>query len=125
MTVFDHNELDDLIHGRTRLGIMAFLSTAEEADFVSMRRALKLSDGNLSTQIAKLEEAGYVRTKKRFVDKRPQTTVLLTPNGRKAYMAYLDQLKQLIEKAIADNTLFLHSYRETQSRMHSMSSEAK
>ena len=97
MSAFDHNALDDVIHGRARLGIMAFLSTAGEADFVSLRQTLKLSDGNLSTHIAKLEEAGYVRTKKRFVEKKPQTTVVLTDAGRKAYVAYLDQLKQLLK----------------------------
>jgi len=97
VTAFDHNALDDVIHGRARLGIMAFLSTAEEADFVSLREALKLSDGNLSTHISKLEAAGYVRTKKRHVDKKPQTTVVLTEPGRKAYVAYLDQLKQLLK----------------------------
>lgn len=97
MTAFDHNALDDVIHGRARLGIMAFLSTAEETDFVSLRDALKLSDGNLSTHIGKLEEAGYVRSKKRFADKKPQTTVVLTEAGRKAYLTYLDQLKQLLK----------------------------
>lgn len=97
MTAFDHNALDDVIHGRARLGIMAFLSTATEADFVALREALKLSDGNLSTHIAKLEEAGYVRAKKRFVEKKPQTTVVLTEAGRKAYISYLDQLKQLLK----------------------------
>ena len=97
MSAFDHNALDDVIHGRARLGIMAFLSTAGEADFVSLRQALKLSDGNLSTHIAKLEEVCYVRTKKRFVEKKPQTTVVLTDAGRKAYVAYLDQLKQLLK----------------------------
>ena len=97
MTAFDHNALDDVIHGRARLGIMAFLSTAGEGDFVSLREALKLSDGNLSTHIAKLEEAGYVRTRKRFVEKKPQTSVALTDAGRKAYVAYLDQLKQLLK----------------------------
>lgn len=97
MTAFDHNSLDDVIHGRARLGVMAYLSTAEEADFVSLRTALKLTDGNLSTHIAKLEEAGYVRTKKRFVDKKPQTTVVLTETGRKAYVAYLEQLKSLLK----------------------------
>ena len=97
MTAFDHKALDDVIHGRARLGIMAYLSTAKEADFVSLREALKLSDGNLSTHVAKLEERGYVRVKKDFVDKKPQTTVVLTEPGRKAYVAYLDQLKQLLK----------------------------
>lgn len=97
MSAFDHNALDDVIHGRARLGIVAYLSGGEEADFVSLRAALKLSDGNLSTHLAKLEEAGYVRVKKRFVAKKPQTTVALTDAGRKAYIAYLDQLKQLLK----------------------------
>jgi DNA-binding MarR family transcriptional regulator len=96
---FDHNALDDVIHGRARLGIMAFLSTAEEADFITLRQALKLSDGNLSTHLAKLEEAGYVRVKKRFVDKKPHTTVALSEAGRRAYVSYLDQLKQLLKRA--------------------------
>ena len=97
MSAFDHNALDDVIHGRVRLGIMAYLSGGDEADFVSLREALKLSDGNLSTHLAKLEEAGYVRVKKRFVDKKPQTTATITDAGRKAYIAYLDQLKQLLK----------------------------
>jgi DNA-binding MarR family transcriptional regulator len=98
VTGFDHNALDDVIHGRARLGIMAFLSTAEEAEFVTLREALKLSDGNLSTHIAKLEDAGYVRTRKRFVDKKPQTAVVMTDAGRKAYIDYLGQLKRLLAR---------------------------
>jgi DNA-binding MarR family transcriptional regulator len=97
VSAFDHNALDDVIHGRVRLGIMSFLSSAEQADFVSLREALKVSDGNLSTHIAKLEAAGYVRPKKRFVDKKPQTTVMITNAGRKAYISYLGQLKQLLK----------------------------
>lgn len=99
MKPFDHNALDDVIHGRARLGIMAFLSTAGEGDFVALREALKLSDGNLSTHVAKLEEAGYVRVAKRFAGKKPQTSVALTPSGRKAYVAYLDQLRQLLKNS--------------------------
>jgi DNA-binding MarR family transcriptional regulator len=97
VSAFDHNSLDDVIHGRVRLGIMAYLSGSDEADFVSLRQVLKLSDGNLSTHLAKLEEAGYVRVKKRFIDKKPQTTASITDTGRKAYIAYLDQLKQLLK----------------------------
>lgn len=98
MSAFDHNALDDVIHGRARLGIMAYLSTAHAADFVSLREVLGLSDGNLSTHVAKLEEAGYVRAKKTFVGKKPQTTVVLTEPGRRAYTAYLDQLKRLLQR---------------------------
>jgi DNA-binding MarR family transcriptional regulator len=98
VSAFDHNALDDVIHGRARLGIMAYLSTAEATDFVSLRKALDLSDGNLSTHVAKLEEAGYVRTKKSFAGKKPQTAVVLTESGRRAYAAYLDQLKHLLQR---------------------------
>jgi DNA-binding MarR family transcriptional regulator len=99
VSAFDHNALDDVIHGRARLGIMAYLSTADAADFVSLREALSLSDGNLSTHVTKLEEAGYVRTKKSFAGKKPQTTVLMTEAGRRAYAAYLDQLKRLLQRS--------------------------
>jgi DNA-binding MarR family transcriptional regulator len=75
---------------------MAYLSTAEAADFVSLRDALSLSDGNLSTHVVKLEEAGYVRTKKSFAGKKPLTTVVMTDAGRRAYAAYLAQLKRLL-----------------------------
>lgn len=98
MSAFDHNALDDVIHGRARLGIMAYLSTADAADFVSLREALGLSDGNLSTHVAKLEEANYVRVKKSFAGKKPQTTVVLTEAGRHAYASYLDQLKRLLQR---------------------------
>lgn len=98
MSAFDHNALDDVIHGRVRLGIMAYLSTAETTDFVSLRDALDLSDGNLSTHVARLEEAGYVRTKKSFAGKKPLTTVVLTDAGRRAYASYLVNLKRLLQQ---------------------------
>jgi len=95
---FDANALDEVIHGRARLGIVAFLSTAEEADFTTLRDRLQLTDGNLSTHLRKLEDAGYARMKKRFVARKPQTTVMLTDAGRAAYLHYLEQLQHLIQE---------------------------
>ncbi len=61
MSRFDHTALDDVIHGRLRLGIMAYLSTASPAPFVELRTKVNATDGNLSAHLSKLEEAGYVR----------------------------------------------------------------
>ncbi len=93
---FNIDSIDDVIHGRLRLGIMAFLSTAGAAEFPLLKTRLQASDGNLSVQLRKLEEAGYVAIDKAFVGKKPQTMVTLTPAGRAAYIAYLDAMRKLI-----------------------------
>lgn len=99
MDDFNIDQIDDVIHGRLRLGVMAYLSTAGSAEFTGLKTRLQATDGNLSVQLRKLEEAGYVTIDKAFVGKKPQTTVTLTGEGRKAYIAYLDAMKKLIEDA--------------------------
>ncbi|MBW8881090.1 MAG: transcriptional regulator [Asticcacaulis sp.] len=96
---FNIESLDDVIHGRLRLGVMAFLSTAGSADFTLLKKRLQASDGNLSVQLRKLEEAGYVAIDKAFVNKKPLTTVTLTAQGRTAYIAYLDAMRKLIDES--------------------------
>ncbi len=96
---FNIDSLDDVIHGRLRLGVMAFLSTAGSAEFTLLKTRLQASDGNLSVQLRKLEEAGYIEIGKAFVGKKPQTTVTLTDSGRAAYIRYLDAMKKLIGDA--------------------------
>jgi len=93
---FNIEAIDDVIHGRLRLGIMAFLSTAGSADFPLLKNRLQATDGNLSVQLRKLEEAGYVSIDKAFVGKKPQTTVTLSEAGRAAYIGYLDAMRKLI-----------------------------
>jgi DNA-binding MarR family transcriptional regulator len=66
---FDHTEIDDVIHGRLRLGIMAYLSTVSPAPFVELKGKVNATDGNLSTHLSKLEEAEYVRIEKTFSGK--------------------------------------------------------
>ena len=95
---FNIESLDDVIHGRLRLGIMAFLSTAGSADFTLLKNRLQATDGNLSVQLRKLEEAQYVTIEKAFVGKKPQTTVTLTARGRTAYIGYLDAMRKLIDE---------------------------
>jgi DNA-binding MarR family transcriptional regulator len=94
---FNIDALDDVIHGRLRLGVMAFLSTAGSADFTQLKGRLQATDGNLSVQLRKLEEAGYVQIDKGFNGKKPQTTLILTDAGRAAFIAYLNAMKKLVE----------------------------
>ncbi|ESQ79679.1 transcriptional regulator [Asticcacaulis sp. YBE204] len=94
---FNIEALDDVIHGRLRLGIMAYLSTAGSADFTTLKAKTQSSDGNLSVQVRKLEEAGYVTVEKTFAGKKPLTTITLSESGRKAFVAYLEAMRKLID----------------------------
>lgn len=99
MPDLDPNEIDEVIHGRIRLSIMAFLSTAGQADFGLLKEKTQTTDGNLSTHLRKLEEAGYVTQDKRFVARRPQTLIAMTETGRAAFLKYLDALGALLRPA--------------------------
>ena len=83
MTPFDIGKLDDVIHGRVRLGVMAYLAQAEAADFTELKTLLDLTQGNLSVHLRKLEEAGYVSIDKSFLDRKPLTRVRMTERGAK------------------------------------------
>lgn len=96
MDGFDIAGIDEVIHGRMRLGIVAFLSGAGSADFNTLKARLQTTDGNLSVHVRKLEEAGYVEVDKRIVGRKPLTTVTLTPEGRAAFHAYLDTMAKLV-----------------------------
>lgn len=95
---FDISRIDDIIHGRLRLGIMAYLSGAEVADFTTLKTALHASDGNLSVHLRKLEEAGYVAIDKAFERRKPITHIRMTESGRTAFVAYLNALERLLPK---------------------------
>lgn len=95
---FDISEIDEVIHGRLRLGIMAYLSGSGTADFNELKARLAASDGNLSVHLRKLEEAGYVAIAKSFIGRKPLTRVALTDKGRSAFVAYLDAIEKLLPK---------------------------
>ena len=99
MDTFDIERIDEVIHGRLRLGVMAYLSGAETADFNELKAKLQASDGNLSVHLRKLEEAGYVAIAKSFVGRKPLTRVTLTPAGRAAFVGYLDAMSRLVDGA--------------------------
>ena len=97
MAPFDINQLDDVVHGRVRLGIMTYLANAEAADFTELKDALKTTQGNLSIHLRKLEDAGYVAIDKSFLNRKPLTRARLTKAGRKALADYLTAMAKLIE----------------------------
>jgi DNA-binding MarR family transcriptional regulator len=92
----DLDAVDDIIHGRLRMGIMAYLSAVNPASFPELIEKTGTSNGNLSTHLTKLESAGLVRQEKGFKGKRPQTLVYLTDAGRKAWIAYLAAMKKIL-----------------------------
>ncbi|MDB5440430.1 MAG: transcriptional regulator, ArsR family [Caulobacteraceae bacterium] len=92
----DIGRIDEVIHGRLRLGVMAYLANAEIADFNELKDVLEVTQGNLSVQLRKLEDAAYIAIEKGYLGRKPRTQVRLTPAGRKAFAAYLEALGQVI-----------------------------
>jgi DNA-binding MarR family transcriptional regulator len=99
VTTFDIGKIDEVIHGRLRLGIMAYLANAGVADFNELKAVLEATQGNLSVHLRKLEDAGYVKIEKRFLARKPLTRARLTPSGRKAFSAYLAAIGRLLDEA--------------------------
>lgn len=89
-------DLDRVVHEPARLVILVQLAFVEEADFLYLLRRTGLTKGNLSSHLAKLEEAGYIRIAKGFVGKVPRTRLALTTRGRSAYTRYRARLAQLL-----------------------------
>ncbi|HET6971085.1 MAG TPA: transcriptional regulator [Phenylobacterium sp.] len=98
---FDIGKIDDVIHGRLRLGVMAYLANAEVADFNELKAVLEVTQGNLSVQLRKLEDAGYVTIEKGFLGRKPRTQVRISAAGRAAFAAYLEALGQVIGQSPA------------------------
>ena len=93
---FDISRIDDVIHGRVRLGIMAYLAGADTADFNTLKARLQTTDGNLSVHLRKLEEAGFVEVLKSFQGRKPLTQARMTQAGRDGFTAYLDAMAGLV-----------------------------
>ncbi len=88
-------KFDELILSKTRLGIISALIGGDKLEFTYLRNTLNLSDGNLSVQIRKLEEAGYIKVEKVFVDRKPKTFCKITSKGRKAIRDLIRKLENL------------------------------
>ena len=90
-------ELDPLLHSQLRLAVMSLLLGTEEADFVYIREKAGATAGNLSVQLDKLSEAGYIDVEKSFMGKKPRTTCRITERGREAMAAYVEALRGYLD----------------------------
>ena len=92
----DKPKFDELILSKTRLGIISALISGDKFDFTYLRNTLGLSDGNLSVQIRKLEDAGYIKVEKLFVDRKPKTFCKITRKGQKAVLKLISSLENMV-----------------------------
>ncbi len=98
MKDFDYQQLDEIIHSRIRLAIMSVLISVEEAEFNFFKEKVNTTDGNLSTHLKKLEDAGYIAVSKTFQNRKPVTRYILTKKGKQAFEIYIQKLENLIKK---------------------------
>jgi DNA-binding MarR family transcriptional regulator len=95
-------QLDRVIHEKGRLTIMSMLAASPELSFTELRDGLGMTDGNLTTHIRTLQQAGYLSVTKSFQNNRPLTTCALTAAGRKAFTHYINLLEQIVRQAKPD-----------------------
>ncbi len=86
-------DLDPILHSQLRLAVMSLLITVKEAEFTFLKEKTNATAGNLSVQIQKLKDAGYIKVTKQFKDNYPQTICMVTSKGIHAFEKYVDDLK--------------------------------
>ena len=91
-------QLDRVIHEKGRLAIMSMLAASPELSFTELRDTLEMTDGNLTSHMRTLQEAGYVSLTKSYENNRPLTTCSLTAAGKKAFTGYIDLLEQIVQQ---------------------------
>ena len=89
-------ELNTVLHSQLRLAVMSVLMSVGEADFVYLKEKTEATAGNLSVQLDKLSDVGYITIEKTFEGKRPRTLCCITPVGRAAFEAYVEVLKKYL-----------------------------
>jgi DNA-binding transcriptional ArsR family regulator len=91
-------ELDPILHSQLRLAVMSLLISVREAEFTFIREKTNSTAGNLSVQVQKLKDAGYIEVTKQFKDNYPQTICRITKPGIKAFEEYVENLKSYLGK---------------------------
>jgi DNA-binding transcriptional ArsR family regulator len=86
-------ELDPILHSQLRLAVMSLLISVKEAEFTFLKEKTNATAGNLSVQIQKLKDAGYIEVVKQFKDNYPQTICKITNEGITAFEKYVENLK--------------------------------
>ncbi|MGD9158577.1 MAG: transcriptional regulator [Desulfobacteraceae bacterium] len=90
--------INEIFTAKIRLGAMALLAMEKMMDFMTLKNRLEVSDGNLGAHLRVLENAGYVKVDKQFIDRRPKTTYTVTNKGLKAFNQHLQELESIINK---------------------------
>jgi len=90
-------DLDPILHSQLRLAVVSILISVKEADFIYLREKTNATAGNLSVQINKLKEAGYIDVSKQFKDNYPQTTCKITHQGILAFEQYVKDLQSYLD----------------------------
>lgn len=91
-----YKDLDPLLHSQLRLAVISLLISAEVAEFTYIQEQTGATAGNLSIQITKLKEAGYIEVTKKFRDNYPQTLCRITTLGRERFTEYIETLKDYL-----------------------------
>jgi DNA-binding MarR family transcriptional regulator len=91
-----YDDLDPLLHSQLRLAIISILVASEKADFTYIKEETKATAGNISIQIRKLQDAGYIKVKKTFKNNYPNTMLSITRKGIAAFETYVNNLKKYI-----------------------------
>lgn len=91
------NELDPLLHSQLRLAVMSILMSVEEADFVYLRQQTESTAGNLSVQLDKLSNSGYISVEKGFQGKKTRTVCRVTERGREAFRNYVETIRKYLK----------------------------
>lgn len=94
----DITGINKMFENRMRLGIMTILTANERMDFNSLKKFLQVTDGNLASHLAVLEQAGYLIAVKQFIGRKPNTTYSITETGRKAFASHLEFLEKIIQQ---------------------------
>ncbi|MBN1797492.1 MAG: transcriptional regulator [Spirochaetales bacterium] len=96
MKNFDYKKIDEILHSRIRLAMIAVLASVAEIEFVTLKEKVGATDGNMSTHTKKLEEAGYIKVRKTFIKRKPTTFYSLSEKGRNAFKNYIKQIENMI-----------------------------
>lgn len=92
-----YKNLDPILHSQLRLAVVSILMNLDSAEFTFIKEQTDATAGNLSVQISKLKDAGYIKVEKKFKGNYPQTRCSITPLGRERFEAYVDNLKNYID----------------------------
>lgn len=93
------HDINKAFESRVRLGVMSVLMVNEKLDFKALKELLEVTDGNLASHLKALEKADFIAVQKQFIGRKPNTQYRATEEGRKAFLAHLDALENLLKNS--------------------------